>query len=692
MTSLDFPLCSQWVRSVPVLLVAALLSLAQDLPVERVVIYKNGVAYVERAGPVPSGGSVALSFRTEEMTDILKSMSISVEGGAVERVRFSTDESLEDKLKAFPFRIQPGRGITPLLDALRGSRIQAERGTDPVAGVILSAQEVPATAQQPARDLVTLLEDNGSINTFEVLSLNRLRFQDTKLQQQMVDYLRIVAEARNQERRNVNIDLAGSSVRRLSARYMTPMPVWKSSYRIVFPDPGKPGTAKPILEGWAVVDNTSGEDWSNVSLALVSGKPVSFLTNLYSPIHVDRPFVELPGISAVGPITYESQMRSQVAMADAAAEAAVPMAPAFAGRARNEMAKGASSLAAAPTAAMLAGSDAVRESAIAATATGIESGALFSYEFPGRVNVRKGESVMLPFMQKPVSATRLLIFSDRQSVKNHPMLAFELNNDSGLTLDGGPVTVFDGGEYAGEALFETTVKDEKRLLSYGVDLGTNIRLEPSSGTRDIQQVEIQRGVMTVSLRVRSNLKYTASNNDNRAKTLLVERPVIRNYEVVSPQPVAKTSTANRFRVELPASGNAQIEIIEEFPHTDIVQLQNLNEAGLAVYAKNTNISPAARQALEAIIAKQREITRTQAELSDAEKRLSTLNNSMERVRRNMESLNRIRGQETQVQKLAQELGSMQTTASNQEAEIETLRERVRTLQDELNAIIESTNV
>ncbi|MCU0229158.1 MAG: hypothetical protein MUF01_16125 [Bryobacterales bacterium] len=657
---------------------------AQDLPVQRVVIYKNGVAYVERAGPAPGAGSVMLSFRAEDMTDILKSMSVSVDGGAVARVRFSTDESLEDKLKAFPFRIEAGRGMTPLLDALRGARIRAERGPDVVTGVIVSAQEVPATAQQPSRDLVTLLEDNGSFNTYEVLSLNRLRFEEPKLQQQMADYLRIVAEARNQELRSVSIDLTGSGAKRLSARYMAPMPVWKSSYRILFPE-----TGRPVLEGWAVVDNTSGEDWSNVSLALVSGKPVSFLTNLYAPVHVERPFVELPGISAVGPITYESQMRSQVAIADAGRAVAGSAPSGFISAAPAPSMMRSKSMA--ETVEVTAEASVARESVIAETAKGIEAGALFSYEFPGRVNVRKGESVMLPFLQTPVSATRLLIYSDRQSVKNHPMLAFEMDNDSGLTLDGGPVTVFDGGEYAGEALFETTVKGEKRLLSYGVDLGTNIRLEPSSGTRNIQQVKIQRGVMTVSLRMRTNLKYSASNMDARAKTLLVERPVVRNYEVVSPQPVAKTSTANRFRVELPANGAAQIEIVEEYPHTDIVQLRNMNENALLVYSRNSTISQAVRQALEAIIAKQREIARTQQELSDAEKRLSTLNNSMERVRRNMGSLNSVRGQETQVQKLAQELGAMQATASTQEAAIEALRDRVRTLQEELEALIESTN-
>lgn len=685
------PLDAHLRRRIPAILLALILTgfaVAQELPVRRVVIYKNGVAYVERSGDVAGASTVTLSFRAEEMTDILKSMSIAVEGGSVDRVRFSTDESLDEKLKSFPFRIHPGQSLTPLLDSLRGSSIEAERGGERIAGVILSAQQVPSTAQVPGRDLVTLLEEGGAISTYEVLSLNRLRFQDQQLQQQMADYLRVVAGARNQERRGLSIDLANSGARQLSARYMTPMPVWKSSYRIIFPASGK-----PILEGWAVVDNTSGEDWEDVSLALISGRPVSFLTNLYPPVRVTRPFVALPGIGAAGPVTYESQLRSQVAVADMAGpEAAAGMARSAAPGEIASYAGRPPAPAAPQSVDRLNKFSEMQESAIASTATGIEAGALFSYDFPNRVNVRKGESVMLPFVQKPVSATRLLIFSERQAVRNHPMLAMELLNDSGLTLDGGPVTVFDAGEYAGEALFETTVKDEKRLLSYGVDLGTNLRVEPTSGTRQVQSASIRRGVMTLSQRARTNMKYTASNSDPTAKSLLIERPVRPNYEVVSPQPVAKTSTANRFRVELPANGSATIEIIEEFPQTEVLQLRNLNEGSLAVYIRNSTISAAVRQALERIVAKQREISRNLAELSDAEKRLNALNGSMDRVRRNMESLNRIRGQESQVQRLAGELGTMQTTADSQEAAIENLRERGRTLQEELDDLIENTDV
>ncbi len=651
---------------------------AQELPVKRVVLYKNGVGYVERGGEVSASGPVSLTFGADEMTDVLKSLSVSATNGSVERVRFSTDESLEQKLKSFPFRINPGENMASLLDALRGERIEAVRGAENVRGAILSAQTVPATNQTPAREYVTLLEDGGAMNSYEIASLGRLRFANAKLQQQVTDYLRIVAEARNQNRRSVSIDVVRSGNTQLSARYMTPMPVWKSSYRMIF---GKEG--KPTLEGWAVVDNTSGEDWNGVNLSLISGKPVSFLTNIYPPVNVERPFVPLPGIGSTAPVTYESEMRVQAAMAPMAAPA-----PAM----EKALAAGASSARferqdmAADSAQRLE----ARPSGLASVAAGIEAGALFAYHFPGHVNVRKGESVMLPFLQKPVSAQRLLIFTERQPVSNHPMLAFEMTNDSGLTLDGGPVTVFDGGEYAGEALFETTKEGEKRLMSYGIDLGTSLRTEPSSGTRTVQEISMQRGILSVKSKQRTAIKYTLSNADARAKTLVIERLIRPNYETVTPAVSEKTSTANRFRVQLPASGAASFEIVEEFPFYESQQVTNLNEDQLGVYVRNQALPAAARQALERIVAKKRQIAENARQMSSVQARVNSLNNQMERVRRNMGSLNNIAGQQAQVQKLAAELGVLQTDAAGREAEMERLRENGLTLQQELDGLIEST--
>lgn len=201
---------------------------------------------------------------------------------------------------------------------------------------------------------------------------------------------------------------------------------------------------------------------------------------------------------------------------------------------------------------------------------------------------------------------------------------------------------------------------------------------------------MQRGILSVKSKQRSTVKYSLSNADARPKTLVIERLIRPNYETVSPAVSEKTSTANRFRLPLPASGAASLEIVEEFPFYQSHQVSNLNEDQLVIYTRNETLPAAARQALERIVAKKRQIAENARQSAVVQARIESLNTQMERVRRNMGSLNSIAGQQAQVQKLAVELGALQTDAAGREAELDRLREGGLTLKQELDALIEST--
>src|SRR5207244_9581469 len=127
-----------------------------------------------------------------------------------------------------------------------------------------------------------------------------VRFTDPKLQAQFKDYLTALVNSRSKEKRSVYIDSTDAKSRELVASYMIPTPVWKSSYRLIFDQ-----SAQPTLEGWAIVDNTTGEDWTKVQLALVSGRPISFISELYEPKYVHRQVVELQEDTAQGPIVHQ---------------------------------------------------------------------------------------------------------------------------------------------------------------------------------------------------------------------------------------------------------------------------------------------------------------------------------------------------------------------------------------------------
>src|SRR6185295_5050325 len=129
-------------------------------------------------------------------------------------------------------------------------------GAETLAGTIVSARMVPGDDKRPEREQLVLLLDSGELRTLDLSAATSVQFVDPALQAQLRDYLRVVAASRSQEKRSVYIDSVDSGTRSLTASYMIPTPIWKSSYRLLFRE-----TGEPMLEGWAIIDNTTGEDW-----------------------------------------------------------------------------------------------------------------------------------------------------------------------------------------------------------------------------------------------------------------------------------------------------------------------------------------------------------------------------------------------------------------------------------------------
>jgi hypothetical protein len=180
-------------------------------------------------------------------------------------------------------------------------------------------------------------------------------------------------------------------------------------------------------------------------------------------------------------------------------------------------------------------------STIAASAAGRELGELFEYHIPTPVTVHRNESAMLPFLQQKVDTRKLLIYSDPSAA--HPMDAAEISNSTGKTLDGGPITVYEAGSYAGEALMETVKTGDKRLISYGVDLGTRIATQWDSQAEQIREIHARRGILTTRNAVVETRTYTIRNVDQKAKTLVIEHAARPEYNLLDRKPTEKTSNA-----------------------------------------------------------------------------------------------------------------------------------------------------
>ena len=638
---------------------------AADLPVREVILYKHGVAFFERSGELKPGEAARLDFKAGDMNDVLKSLTITDRnGGKIAGVRYDASEPLEKRLQDFPFASGQQVSLAAFLDQMKGSRLELKLGLETVTGTIVSARAVKATEKDPERELAVLLTDAGEIRTFDLSSATSIKFSDPKLQTLLKDYLAVLSGARSKDLRSVYIDSASTGTRQLAVQYMAPAAVWKSSYRLIF---GK--SAEPALEGWAIVDNTSGEDWDNVRLSVVSGRPISFISQLYEPRYIQRPGAELAENRPVAPQVFQGGVGGALA------------APAPAAPGRRDAARAFNAFPEAKSVAEL--------SSVASTAEGQDLGELFEYSFANPVTVKKGESAMLPFLQQSIKARKLVIYTDGMDL--HPMNAAELSNSTGKTLDGGPITVYDAGAYAGEALMETLKAADQRLISYGVDLGTRISTVWDSSRDIVREIHLRRGVLTTRSAVQETRTYTIHNVDAQPKTLVIEHAQRAGYKLLNQKPSEKTATAYRFEVKVPASGEATFPVQEERTFDQTTQVSSATPDVLATILQNKVLSDAGRRQLEQIAQKKSEIATNDAALQQNEKDQQNVTQDQDRLRRNIQSLNAVAGQQDQVQQYARQLAASEARMAALRDAGGRLRTQKTALQAELNALIEKAD-
>ncbi|MGA9624245.1 MAG: DUF4139 domain-containing protein [Bryobacteraceae bacterium] len=653
------------------LLPIAALAAAAELPVREVVLYKHGVGFFERSGKLGPGESARLDFNASEMNDVLKSLTIEERGGGkISGLRYDSMDPLGHKLAEFPFQIGAAQPLSAMLDQLKGARLELKFGAETVAGAIVTGRLVPGSDKQPEREQLTLMLDGGELRILDLSAATNIHFTDPQLQQQFHDYLAAVAAARSKEKRSVYIDSTDAKEREVVASYMIPAAVWKSSYRLIFGASGP-----PVLEGWAIVDNTTGEDWTKVQLSLVSGRPISFVSQLYAPKYVERPTAELADDSAARPVVHEGGFDAMAGIGRGEG-GGVGRAMAVPATTRLEQ-----------FATLQNPPAVVFPSSIVASASAGELGELFEYRIAQPVTIRKDESAMLPFLQQPIEARKLLIYSDHSS--QHPTNAAELTNSSGKTLDGGPITVYDGGAYGGEALMETLKAADKRLISYAVDIGTRITEAFGNKQAVVREIHAARGVLTTKLAAEETRTYTVRNVDKKAKTLIIEHPLRQGYTLLNQKPAEKTAGAYRFEIQLAPGATQEFPVSEERVYDQTYQVTSLTPDMILTYVGNRILSDAGRKQLQRIADQKRQLADNNGALQEAEAQTRDLTADEERIRQNIASLNNVSGQQQQVQNYARQLDVHEqqlATLRDRQAE---LQKKKSALETELNKLIEA---
>ena len=659
-------------------MLCAAIAPAAELPVRTVVLYKHGVGYFERSGPLGPGESARLDFDAEAMNDVLKSLTINDQGGKVNGLRYDSDVPLDRKLNEFPFRIGNGQPLAAVIDQLKGARVEMEFGPQKIAGAIVSARLIAGDKDHAEREQLTLLMDSGDLRNVDLAAASSIHFTDVQLQMQFKDYLAALTSSRSKDKRSVYIDSTDAKSHDVTASYIMPMPAWKSSYRLMLDDTG----TQPTLEGWAIVDNTTGEDWTNVKISLVSGKPISFVSQLYAPKYIQRKGAELAEDEAVAPTVYSGAVAG---LAKAAPAPPAPQVPKGFAMDRGVInADGSMTVTAQAQQVQVSSS----QSSVAVVGSGSEIADLFQYSIKNPVTVKKNESTMLPFLQQEIAARKLIIYSEDSS-EDHPLNAAELTNDTGFTLDGGPITVFDEGAYAGEALVETIKAKDKRFISYGVDLGTRISTNEDSRADNVRSLHAHNGVLTTkSARVMKET-YTIHNVDARAKTLIIEHPVRPGNTLIdTAKPIETATDVYRFEVKVPASGDVTFPVSEENIYDQSTQVSSLNPAGLIVYVQNKSISDAARRQLQQISDLKTQIVAADAERRRVDADIASTMVDEQRNRENIASLSQVSNQQQLVQDYARKLADQEVSIAKSRDRQKELDQQKTQLQTQLNGLID----
>ena len=670
-------------RRCSLFLLTALVATPAELPVKTVILYKHGVGFFEREGTLGPGESARLDFNASEMNDVLKSLTVQDRSGArITGLRYDSMDPLSHKLSEFPFHLGEGQALSGTLDQLKGARVELRFGNETLSGVIVGSRLEAANEKQPARELLTVFLDSGEMRTVDLSAATGVRFADAELQREFKQYFEALVSARSKEKRSVYIDSTDASRREVQASYMIPAPVWKSSYRLILAD-----AAKPVLEGWAVVDNTTGEDWNKVQLSLVSGRPISFVSQLYAPKFVTRPTADLPDDAAAAPVINAQGYATNAGIAGGVVGG---MPGGGGGGSNRPMPLAKKAMAAAPPLAEARSQDFIAAaSSVVADAAAGELGELFEYRMAQPVTIRKDESAMLPFLQQALETRKLLIYSHTGS--EHPTNSAELTNSTGKTLDGGPITVYDGGAYAGEALMETLKQADKRLISYAVDLGTRITEAFDSKAAIVTEIHAEHGMLTTQLSAEETRTYTIRNVDHKAKTLIIEHPLRYGYTVLNQKPVEKTSSNSRFEIALASDSTQQFPVAEKRVYSQSFQVSNLNPDQIVVYVRNTTLTDAGRRQLQRVADQKNQIAENDRNLRDAQAQITDLTSDEDRIRRNIESLNNVSGQQQQVQNYARQLDQHEQQLAALRDKHADLQKKKSALQADLDRIIEGLN-
>jgi hypothetical protein len=667
-----------------------------QLPVAQAVLFSSGVGFFQREGEIEGNQRIDLSFPVQDINDLLKSMVLQDLGnGHVSAVSYESRDPIDKTLRSFAINLTQNPGYGQILNQARGEKVevslQATNNAQPgtLTGTIVGVEPKEEAVTKDKIVHIEMLnlwcaEGMRSIKMPDVL---RVRFLNPVMENEVKRALEVLSLSHDTQKKAVSLVFSGEGKRPVKVSYVVENPIWKTSYRLVLTD------GKPYLQGWAVVENPSDEDWNNVRMSLVSGRPISFQMDLYQPLYVPRPTVEPELFASLRPQTYNAAMDGQVAapgVVTGSVATPPPSAPqagaGFGARApvnRAEMA----SLARRSVQASAFSKDgkaieALRDAdsrmdrgAVVSAASAQNLGDLFQYVIDHPVSLPRQKSAMLPIVSTDVEGARVSIYNEHILAK-HPLLGLRLKNSTGVHLMQGPITVFDKNTYAGDSRIMDLQKGEERLISYAVDLGTEVEPVAKRDPDRYTLVKIIKGIVQTTTKIRETKTYNVKNRSEQDRVVLVEHPFRPDFKLTSKEAKERARDVYRFEVDVVAGKSAKQEVIEERDLLSQIAITNLDDNTMRLIFTSTVTSKPVIEALKKSQDMKFKMGETQRELAHARQQLADIERDQSRIRANLKDtpssaaaykkyLEKLDAQEGEIDKLTARIKELQEAENQQ---------------------------
>ena len=613
---------------------ASVLAQADDntLPVTAVTLFRSGVGSFERQGTVTGNEMVNLSFKASQINDILKSLIVvDLDGGRVGAVSYSSDEPIGRRLEALGLDDPTELSLGDLLAQFLGASVTMTTTSGDITGRILGVETYVVTDETGSRRNIrrfSLATDAG-LTTVDEPDVRNVQLLDEVLQADLMELLVALGSQRTEQTRSIQIDLQGQGERSVMAAYVQETPIWKTSYRLVLPEDEGDDLH---IEGWAIVENTTDQDWEDITLTLVAGQPIGFQMDLSTPLYLQRPVLPVPVEMAAAPKMYERGVA-------AANVPSVMLEDQLQGaRMRESRLQASYRLGTADDGTdsrYLYSKATLGESMGRSTmsmASGGDEGEVFFFRLNNPVSVQKRQSAMLPIITGAIEGRRVSVFSPTTQ-GNHPYRGVELTNSTSLKLMPGPLSVYDGSVFAGDSQIGYIGAGESRMLAYAVDLDVDAERTTNQKTI-VQKVSIIDGVIYKVDAIESMYAITLTNHDSALdRTIIVEVPRHKEWTLSSSiKPYETTDSLYRFEVEVEAGEAEKVSATQTREQRTSITLTSTNLPTLLSYQRQGAASQAVIDAFKGYASRRAEVDAAKDKIKHNESETRRVSTDQMRIR------------------------------------------------------------